>query len=237
MRYELVISQHGVRIATKVLEGDEIHIDLKKGEVRFWRPSIEQDLYCIRYGCPMGTAGILIKFPCDHYDALSPEEAILLAKLIAMYTSCDIQLLPELSATCQRYVFIKRSNERARLNVKLKDVIEINLKNGSVDLYKAGALYQVGSQMIKIEPLGSFYSFMHDEVAGVIELISALTDTNLDFLEEKKGVLRYVCVNKEVYKETSQEKEIPHATQSFQTRHEHRDLTSLTPGINRIFAA
>jgi hypothetical protein len=239
VRYELVILQNGVRKPTKIQEGDEIEIDLKKGEVRFFRPSLSQSIYCVRFGCPIGVKGVLIKFPIDNHDALIQEEAEDLATLISALTWFIAEPLPMRSCSCLRYLFTEGSS-RTRLNVKLKDVVEVNILTGSVDLYKAGGLYQAGSPHIKIEPLGFFYSFMHDEVAGIVELVSALTDTRLDLLDEKQGVVRFECVPKAEPMVVKKEKEhVYEKPMSRKQKHRRKgDLASITPlPITRFFAA
>jgi hypothetical protein len=198
VRYELVIRQHGVRKATSLSDGDEMIIHRTKGTVSFFRPDQRVFLQCVPYGSEYGMEQIVVRFPVKGNVALLETEVRDLVNLMNRFTTLEAQpLFFETEHAIRRYVFRKKEGRvDTRVRANRKDVIQVGLKNGIVDLHKAGALYRVGSDCIKVEPLGCFYFFLHDEVPGIIELVSAISDTGFEFLEEHEGILRFECVGR-----------------------------------------
>lgn len=185
------------RKAISFQEGDEFVVDLHKGELVFLRD--EEPMNVVHAGFPYGTGTtkIHIKFQWRNESAMIVQEVEELAQIISALTWYGVERVSPQGCTKVKYRFIE--GDKTRIKIDVKDQLVIDTLYGGVLLRKGGALYTEGSPCVQEIKLGSLYSFLDDEVFYTMQLVSVISQVELIFSKEARGVITYYCCPKISY--------------------------------------
>jgi hypothetical protein len=223
VRYQLYVENSGK--PTNFILDDVFVINAKTGVLQFVRDG--HPLLCGLAGMANGVSTIQLKYQFGDM-ALTDEEVTLIAVFIATLTWFDVEPVKAHGTHEHAFRFIPGNTNR--IGVKVNDVVEIDLIHGSVSLVKDGCLYKRGSSCTVTETLIAFHSLDYDEIHGIAQLISLLTNAELvNPVPEKEAsaIIRFRrLVHQDLYKDQrGAKKKEPYAIQE-EDRH--------FPGVRRI---
>jgi hypothetical protein len=189
VRYQLFLI-NGSRKPTCIQAGDKVTFNIRKGDVRFSRSDVL--LINAMPGLLRRSLSIQAKYEFDEV-ALSEDDLTMVATLVSSLTWFDIKPVPSMSSKERSFEFVPGSTDRIKIDVR--DSIEIDVKRGRISLLRGGALYKEGSDCVFGEVLCELGSIDYEEVFGLIQLISLLTDSEFRFAKEECAKIRWDVVD------------------------------------------
>lgn len=188
MRYELYVRNNGSLEVTRIQTGDNYCINTKTCELFFSRGG--KPIHIAHVGVPISGPGVLIKFPVNDEVGLVQQEIDSLNVLLRSLTEFEVVQVKSNIKHLLCFEFGDKHSEK--VVVKKFDRIDLNTGNGDIHLRKGGAIFRQpdSTAVVSIE-LGSFISFIFDEVFGIVQLISALTQSELELVDANQVVLQF----------------------------------------------
>lgn len=168
--------------STIILADDRMMIDVRKGTLKLFRDGVP--IVLMPSGeTEIGNESVQVKFQFND-RALTEEDALSVALLVASLTWYDVIEVDSGDPYQRWFKFVPGSVDRVRINET--DLIEVNTIKGQF-----GVVRTHGTVV-----LCQFHSLFHDEMFGILELISALANVHLEFRDEDRGIIRYVALSK-----------------------------------------